>query len=99
MKIFLKLGLIGFFLLAAAVLILESNQPVQAEPGVVYELVGSVGAGGTAISGSYEMDMVIGQTAVGHHSNGAYDLSGGFWGGGIVTEIADWFEIYLPMVQ
>lgn len=99
MKIFLKLGLIVFFLLAAAVLILESNQPVQAEPGAVYELAGSVGAGGTTASGSYEMDMVIGQTAVGHHANGSYEMGSGFWGGGIVTEIAAWFEIYLPMVQ
>jgi hypothetical protein len=98
MKIFLKLGLIGFLLLAT-VLILESNQPVKAEPGVVYELVGSVGAGGTAASGSYEMDMVIGQTAVGHHANGSYEMGSGFWGGGVVSEIAAWFEIYLPMIQ
>ncbi len=68
---------------------------VQAE----YELMGSIGAGGTAVAGNYQTDVMIGQTAVGHSANGDYDLGSGFWGGGIITDVTTLINLFLPLIQ
>lgn len=63
-----------------------------------YELVGSVGAGGTAVAGTYQTDVMIGQTAVGQHANGDYDLGSGYWGGGVVTDVTTLIKLFLPLL-
>ncbi len=63
-----------------------------------YELAGSVGAGGTAAAGSYQTDVIIGQTAVRQHANGDYELGSGVWGGGIVSQVSALLELYLPLI-
>ena len=96
MKRYMKASMMGLVLL---VLVLVAWQPTAAEPGATYELVGAVvGAGGTAVSGSYQIDGVVGQTAVGQHSSGDYELGSGFWGGGVVAGVAELIELYLPII-
>jgi hypothetical protein len=99
MHVYLKyIGVgLGLMLLAAALL---GGGPLltQAQPEALYDLVGSVGAGGTAVAGGYQADVVIGQTAVGQRAGGDYALGSGFWGGGIVTEISNLLRLHLPVI-
>lgn len=90
----LRIGVIGFLLLLA---LLAVWRPTAAEPAAVYELSGTVGAGGTAVSGNYQADAIIGQTAVGQHVTGQYELSSGLWAGGIVIPGETQIQLYLPL--
>lgn len=99
MKIDFKFIVLALFVFVAATLTLNLSQIAQAEPTAVYELAGSIGAGGTAVAGNYQTDVMIGQTAVGHSANGDYDLGSGFWGGGIITDVTTLIKLFLPLIQ
>ncbi len=74
-------------------------QPLLAQAGGDYVLLlSSATAGGTAVTGNYQLNLVIGQAEAGLQNGGAYELGGGFWGGGPVTESGPQRAVYLPMI-
>ena len=99
MKNKIRLSSFIFVLLLAGVMVLAVNQLVQAQPGDLYEMTGSVGAGGTAVAGLYQTDVIVGQPAVAQQAAGFYELGSGFWGGGSVVWGFQELKIYLPMIQ
>ena len=99
MNIKSKLLSILLILLLAFVMVSAGNHMAQAQQGSLYELTGSVGAGGMNSAGVYQTDVIIGQTAVGSSANGEYELGSGFWGGGVVTEATNLINLFLPLIQ
>ena len=100
MKIYKKISFVIWLLLVAAVLSLGRGRVVRSEPGAVYELAGSgVGSGGTAVAGSYQTDVVMGQAAITNHTAGSYELGSGLWGGGLVTRGTALLKVFLPFIQ
>jgi hypothetical protein len=86
MKYFLGIGFVVLFMILIGTSLLGQGVFAQAQQQAVYEfLSSSVGAGGTAVSGRYEVDAIIGQAAVGSFESGRYESGSGFWGGGPVT--------------
>lgn len=81
MKIRVKL------LLFAAALLIVVASVAQAQSGGGYELVqSSITSGGEASGSGYDLAFTLGQADAGVQTGGGYDLGGGFWGGGEVTE-------------
>lgn len=93
-----KIGLVVLLLLALLGLVFGAAQMAQAQPDL-YEMTGSVGAGGTAVSGIYQTDVMIGQAAIARQTAGAYDLGSGFWGGGTVVWGVTVRFVYIPLIQ
>lgn len=79
-------------------MIVAGSRMAQAQQNDLYEMTGSVGAGGMRAAGVYQTDVVIGQTAVSQQSAGSYDLGSGFWGGGTVVRVIEEVKLYLPMI-
>ncbi len=89
--------------LVMTAVLLAARQPqtprLLAQTGGDYALLmSSATAGGTAVTGAYQLDLALGQAEAGLQSGGAYDLGGGFWGGGPVTGLSSNSEVYLPMI-
>jgi hypothetical protein len=56
------------------------------------------GGGDTSVTaGDYTLSSTAGQPGAGELGGGDYTLGGGFWGGGVVIQIGDYY-IYLPLV-
>jgi hypothetical protein len=53
--------------------------------------------GGSSSGGSYTLSATIGQPDAGQMSGGAYNLAGGFWGGGKINSPSGWV-VYLPLI-
>ena len=78
---------------------LQPAPDLLAQSGGAYVLTLSTAtAGGTAVAGTYQMDVVIGQAEAGLQTGGDYELGGGFWGGGPSSIFVALFEVYLPMI-
>ncbi len=98
MNIKTKLSSITFFLLLVFAMGLAGNHLAQAQPGDLYDMTGSVGAGGMASAGNYQTDVVIGQAAIASHAVSPYQLGSGFWGGGLVVQGIEEQFIFLPII-
>ncbi len=70
--------------------------PAQAQSGGSYDLTCSTfDAGGVmfAAGGSYTLGSTAGQADAGRHSDGIYDLDGGFW------QASDQVVVFVPIVR
>lgn len=99
----MRIRLTMLVLVMTAVLLLLASRPATpqllAQTGGDYVLLlTSATAGGTAVTGSYQLNLAVGQAEAGLQSGGAYELGGGFWGGGPVTVLTFNSEVYLPMI-
>jgi hypothetical protein len=55
-------------------------------------------SGGREISSThYSLNLTVGQSVIGEGSSSSYRAGLGFWGGGIIETIRDWFDLYLPL--
>ncbi len=95
-----RLTLLAVLILVMLLVGFQPRPPeLLAQAGGDYVLVmTSATAGGTAVTGDYQLNLAIGQAEAGLQSGGAYELGGGFWGGGPVTEASPQAEVYLPMI-
>ena len=100
MNIKTKLSSITFVLLLALIMFFTVNHLAQAQQGSLYEVTGSVVAGGSSEAGNYQTDAAIGQIAIAQNTAGPYALGSGFWGGGFVVIGVDVEEIklFLPLI-
>ena len=69
----------------------------QAEGGYVLS-AGTMAAGGEVAGGNYTLKTAVGQAEMGLQSGGAYEMGGGFWGGGPLTQILPLSELFLPVL-
>ena len=88
-----NLSSIILVLFIALVMALSVNHLAQAQQGSLYEMTGSVVAGGSSEAGNYQTDVAIGQIAIAQNTAGPYELGSGFWGGGLVVISVDVEEI------
>lgn len=89
-------------LAVAAVLLLATlAQPGNAAaPAASYTLSWwtADGGGDTSVTaGGHTLNGTAGQPDAGEMGDGDYTLGGGFWGGGVMIQIGDYY-IYLPLV-
>ncbi|MCP5099198.1 MAG: hypothetical protein GY943_26900 [Chloroflexi bacterium] len=98
MNLRMRISNIAFVLLLALVMVLALNHRIQAQQGDLYQLTGSVVAGGTTTAGSYQTDAAIGQATIALNTTGPYELGSGFWGGGLVVRGIEELQIFLPLI-
>jgi hypothetical protein len=55
-------------------------------------------AGGDVAGGNYVLKTAVGQAEMGLQSGGAYEMGGGFWGGGPLTQALPFSDLYLPLL-
>ena len=64
-----------------------------------YVLVSSTtAAGGRVSGGNYGLNVTVGQAETGLQRGGAYEMGGGFWGGGPVTQALPTSDLFLPVL-
>jgi hypothetical protein len=85
-------------LLISIALALLTVSIAAAQTGGGYDLSWSTvdAGGGSSSGGGYTLDGTGGQPDANTVTGGGYVLSGGFWGGGSVSQIA--YAIYLPVI-
>lgn len=77
----------------------QRPSPLLAQAGGQYVLTSNTAtAGGVAAAGAYQTDVTVGQAEAGLQTGGLYELGGGFWGGGPLTEYAPLSWLYLPAI-
>lgn len=84
-------------------LLFASRQPqttvLQAQAGGQYLLTShATTAGGVTAAGAYQANVTLGQAEAGLQTGGSYELGGGFWGGGPLTQYAPLSRLYLPAI-
>ena len=96
----IRLVLLMLVMVVGLLLVSQPETPdLLAQTGGSYALLmTSATAGGTAVTGNYQLNLVIGQAEAGLQNGGNYELGGGFWGGGPVTGLTARSEVYLPMI-
>ena len=72
----------------------------HATPQATYVLMkSSSGPSSTGNAGIYDLANSIGQSAIGEGSAGNYTLGSGFWGGGTLLPVAEYYALYLPLIS
>lgn len=88
----------SYLISAVLALALLFGAAVQAQSSD-YELDGFVVASGSTLSGgAYTVDDAAGQSDVGTLHGGDYELGGGFFGGGVISDGARG-RVYLPFMR
>ncbi len=77
----------------------QQTAVLQAQAGGQYLLTShTTTAGGVTAAGAYQANVTLGQAEAGLQTGGVYELGGGFWGGGPVTEYTPLSRLFLPAI-
>ncbi len=86
------------FVLAGGLLVVSSARAMSSENYAIDWYVPLSGAGGASGSENYATQLTLGQSVIGQAESTQYRTGLGFWGGGLLDSIRDWFDLFFPLV-